>query len=61
MKIKIDGYEWDLEKAREIYDELDRIFGDKECYPLYPYCPHYTWTSTGPIEPQYRCNCSVND
>ena len=51
IKIKMDGKEYSIEKTKEIYDELKKIFESsemREVYKPYPrtkisYSPYTTW------------------
>ncbi len=54
IKIIINGKEFTIEEARQLYNELDKLFKDKEYLPYVPYpnpfpapiIPYYTTSTT---------------
>ena len=64
VKIKIDGKEYSLEEAREIYNELDNILGQKTkeyipwpyrepYYPKQPWYEYPQWVTDRTTIPTY--------
>ncbi len=46
IKLTINGVEYTWEEAEELYQKLDKLFGNKEPTVVYPYQPTFPWSTT---------------